>query len=259
VTAPRADGPAPGGEGGDLLADIAATIERVLGSVTEVAGAMTALAAAAGAGRRPLRRVDLATLRPLVAQLLARHRGFVAGAGVVLAPGVLADAPRWIDWWWADERLGPGQLEVDLDPASAEFYDYTTTEWYREPARTGRPCIAGPYVDFICTREYTFTVSVPVRDGKRFVGVAGADILADEVERMLLPELCRLGNRPAVLASGNGRVIASSSASILPGEALGPTGPGRPGQPARPGPVAAGPLPWVLLSGPALPAPPGHD
>ena len=34
---------------------------------------------------------------------------------------------------------GTGQLEVDLDPASAEFYDYTTTEWYREPARTGQP------------------------------------------------------------------------------------------------------------------------
>jgi hypothetical protein len=53
-----------------------------------------------------------------------------------------------------------GHLEVDLDPGSAEFYDYTTTEWYREPARTGQPCIAGPYVDYISTHEYTFTVSV---------------------------------------------------------------------------------------------------
>ncbi len=187
--------------------------------------------------------------------MLARHRGFAAGAGVVLAPDALADAPRCIDWWWADQ--GIGKLEVDLDPTSAEFYDYTTTEWYREPARTGRPCIAGPYVDYICTHKYTFTVSVPVVDDGRFVGVAGADILAGEVERMLLPGLSMLGraNRPAVLVSGNGRVIASGTASILPGTVLRPAGPV-----AAPGPVAAaGPLPWMLLSGPALPAPPDGD
>jgi hypothetical protein len=47
-----------------------------------------------------------------------------------------------------------------------------------------------------------------------------------------------------VLVSGNGRVIASGTASILPGTVLGPAGPG----------PAAGPLPWRLLSGPALPA-----
>jgi Cache domain len=245
---PVTGGPAATG-GEHLLADITALIERVLASVAEVAEAMTAVAAAARTGRRPLRRADLAALRPLVAQVLARHRGFAAGAGVVLAPDTLADAPRCIDWWWADQ--GIGQLEVDLDPSSAEFYDYTTTEWYREPARTGWPCIAGPYVDYICTHKYTFTVSVPVVDDGRFVGVAGADILAGEVERMLLPGLSMLGraDRPAVLVSGSGRVIASGTASILPGTVLRPAGPV----------TAAGPLPWILLSGPALPAPPGGD
>jgi hypothetical protein len=242
--------PPPTAQPGEhLLAGISALIERVLASVTEVAEAMTAVAAAARAGRRPLRRADLAALRPLVAQVLARHHGFAAGAGVVLAPDALADAPRCIDWWWADQ--GIGQLEVDLDPASAEFYDYTTTEWYREPARTGQPCIAGPYVDYICTHKYTFTVSVPVVDDGRFVGVAGADILADEVERMLLPGLSMPGRAdgPAVLVSGDGRVIASGTASILPGTVLRPAGPV----------TAAGPLRWMLLSGPAPPASPGGD
>jgi Cache domain len=248
-------GPAAPGEGEQLLAGITAAIGRVLGSVTEVGAAMTALAAAARAGRDPLRRADLAALRPLVAQVLARHRGFAAGAGVVLAPGALTDAPRCIDWWWADRGTGPGHLEVDLDPASAEFYDYTSTEWYREPARTGQPCVAGPYVDYICTHEYTFTVSVPVTDEGRFLGVAGADILAGEVERMLLPKLSLLGRsgRPAVLVSGNGRVIASSTARILPGTVLRP--------PTASTMTAAGPLPWMLVSGPAAAhgsAPPGR-
>jgi methyl-accepting chemotaxis protein-like sensor len=159
-------------------------------------------------------------------------------------------------WPRSDRGTGPGHLEVDLDPGSAEFYDYTTTEWYREPARTGQACIAGPYVDYICTHEYTFTVSVPVTEEGRFVGVAGADILAGEVERMLLPKLSLLGRpgRPAVLVSGNGRVIASSTARILPGTVLRP--------PAASMMTAADPLPWMLVSGPPSaagePAPPGR-
>jgi hypothetical protein len=85
------------------------------------------------------------------------------------------------------------------------------------------------------------------------VGVSGADILAGEVERMLLPKLSLLG-RPAVLVSGNGRVIASSTARILPGTVLRP--------PAASMTTAADPLPWMLVSGPTPaacgPAPPGR-
>ena len=172
----------------------------------------------------------------------ASEIGRLAGAGVVLAPGALADASRWIDWWWADHGAGLGQLDVDLDPESAEFYDYPTTEWYREPARTGQPCVAGPYVDYICTHKYTFTLSVPVpvTDGTAFLGVAGADILADEVERMVLPALSGLGGG-AVLANGNGRGIASTTAALMPGVVL------RPGQPGGMCHVnAPGSLPWRL-------------
>lgn len=226
------------------LAGITRLIEQVLASVTEVAEAMTAVAV----GRQALSRSDLGVLRPLVADVLHRHRGFAAGAGVVLAPDVLADAPRWIDWWWADQGAGIGRLDVDLDPESAEFYDYTTTEWYREPARTGRPYVAGPYVDYICTHKYTFTLSVPVTDGSVFLGVAGADILAGEVERMALATLSRLGG-PAVLASGGGRVIASTTATLLPGTVL------RPGQPGQPDSMCqvsvAGSQPWLLFREPA--------
>jgi hypothetical protein len=235
-----------------LLAGVTGRIDRVLASVGRVAAAMVPIGAAAREAGRPLRRGDLAPLRPLVADVLREHAGLAAGAGVVLAPGTLADAPRCIEWWWADQGSGLEQLQVDLDPESAEFYDYTTTEWYRSPERTGRPTVVGPYVDYICTHQYTFTLSVPVLCAGRFVGVAGADILAGQVERLVLPVLSRLG-RVAILVSDNGRVIASNTASILPGAAVSRqplraelvpvAGPGRPGSAGQ-----GGTLPWTLLS-----------
>jgi hypothetical protein len=199
-----------------LLTGLTRRIEQVLASVIGVGAATAAIAAAARRAGRPLRHADLAVLREHVASLLRQHAGLAAGAGVVLAPGALADAPRCIEWWRADHGSGLTQLQVDLDPDSAEFFDYTTTEWYRTPERTGRPSVAGPYVDYICTHQYTFTVSVPITTAGNFAGVAGADILAGQVERLVLDGLSTLG-RTAVLVGGNGRVIASNTASVLPG------------------------------------------
>jgi len=256
------------GRGTRLLADVTRRMDQVLSSV---AGIVTAAESIAGAASRSpdgqarsgptpsgpgpsgpgpsgpvLRRDDFAATRPLVAGLLREHAGLAAGAGVVLAPHTVADAPRCIEWWWADQSARIVPLEVDLDPESAEFYDYTTSDWYREPERTGAPTLAGPYVDFICTHEYTFTLAAPVRQAGRFIGVAAADILATQVERLVLPGLSGLGlaelGCTAVLASAHGRVIASTSASLPPGVAL----PGRP--------WAAG---FVLLAGPGLRPPTG--
>jgi Cache domain len=260
-----AAGTATAGEA--LLASVTDAIAGVMDSVAALGAEMAALAAAVG-GTRPLRQGDLASLRPHAAGLLRRHQSLVAGTGVVLAPSVLAGAARWIQWWWADDQGAVNQLDVDLDPGSAEFYDYTTTEWYREPARSGRQWVTGPYVDYICTRKYTFTLSSPLLLAGRFLGVAGADILADRVEHLALPGLVALG-RTAVLVSGNGRVIASNDAAIRPGAILarhpaagalrrtaGPaTRPLRsiPGPAAAPSATAVAPsaavpaLPWAVL------------
>jgi hypothetical protein len=249
------------GRGTRLLADVTRRMERVLGSVTGLVTAAESIAGEAarspdgrGPGAQPVRRDDFAVLRPLVARLLEEHADLAAGAGVVLAPRTLADAPRCIQWWWTDRRARVVPLEVDTDPQSAEFYDYTTTEWYREPERTCAPTLAGPYVDFICTHEYTFTMAAPVLYAGRFIGVAAADILATQVERLVLPGLCELGlsepGQAAVLVSGHGRVIASTSASLPPGTALSRQAQGTGSVPlAGPGP---GPPPrllrWTLLT-----------
>jgi hypothetical protein len=233
-----------------LLAEVSRPVEQVFASVEGLRDKMLAVALdVAGAGRR-LQRGDLLGLRPAVDGLLARHAGFVAGAGVVMAPGVLADASLWIEWWWPGDDAAVERLEVDLDPDSAEFYDYTTTEWYREPQHTGERHIAGPYVDYICTHEYTFTLSAPLLDGDRFLGVAGADILAARVEQLVGRSLAELPC-VAALASGSGRIISSNTTELMPGtilarERLGETMRAVAGPSDRP-PRAA--LPWVLLMG----------
>jgi len=237
-----------------LLAGLHERVGPVLDRVTGLAAAAGRLAGAARSAGRTLRRDDFAALRPAAESALRAHPGLAAGAGVVLAPGTLSDASRAIEWWWADRQGQISPLHVDLDPESAEFYDYTTTEWYREPERTGQPFVAGPYVDFICTRQYTFTLAAPVRCAGRFIGVAGADILATQVERMVLPGLAALG-RTAVLTSGHGRVIASNSPQILPGSPLGrhPLAADLVAVPGPAGRPAATRLPWTLLTRPGRP------
>ncbi|HEY1642156.1 MAG TPA: cache domain-containing protein [Streptosporangiaceae bacterium] len=235
VTAGRAAGDLRA-ECARLLAEVSDQIEQVLASVDRIGQATSAAAVAARRDGRLLQRADLAAVRPLAAELLDRHPALTAGAGVVLAPGALADVPRWIEWWRSVQGPGPEQLQVDLDPESAEFYDYTMTEWYRGPQRTGGPSVAGPYVDYICTHQYTFTLSAPVWCAGEFTGVAGCDILAGQIERLVEPGLSRLG-RPAVLVSGSGRVIASNLPAVLPGTA------------ARRQPACAGLIPVTVPAG----------
>lgn len=243
--------------GARVLARVSEQVGQVLTSVERIGQAAEAAAADARRAGRPLQRADLAAVRPLAAGLLSRHARLAAGAGVVLAPGALADAPRCIEWWYASADSGPEQLQVDLDPGSAEFYDYTMTEWYRGPQRTGQPSVAGPYVDYICTHQYTFTLSAPLRCAGEFIGVAGCDILAGQVERLVEPGLAELAAAgcPAVLVSGSGRVIASNLASVLPGTAarrhpacasLVPADVQR-----TPALAGSGLLPWTVLTHPA--------
>jgi DNA-binding FadR family transcriptional regulator len=157
----------------------------------------------------------LAALRPMIFAALAAHRGLAVGTGVIIAPDVLADAPLWLEWWWTTPAGTPEQLRVNLDPAAPDFYDYTTAAWYTSAKCSGQPEATGPYVDYFCTGEYTFTLSVPVLLDGRFLGVAAADVLAESLEKLVMPGLLTREGRVA-LASQDGRLIAATSASLPP-------------------------------------------
>jgi GntR family transcriptional repressor for pyruvate dehydrogenase complex len=197
------------------LSDVAEELEHVL-TALDALGAE--FAGRLAAGRR--RRDALEPLRATTFGLLAAHRELVAGAGVVVAPGLLADAPRWLEWWWTRGAGEPEPLRVNLDPAAPDFYDYTTTDWYETAERTRAPRLAGPYVDYACTNQYAITLSVPVVAASgTFLGVAAADVLVANLERRVAPALAALG-RAAALVNADGRVIVSGTPAVAPGERI---------------------------------------
>lgn len=134
------------------------------------------------------------------------------GAGFVAAPGVLADAQWYLSWWQGENR-------EQLDTARYVSVDYTNNDWYRVPAQTGAVHIAGPYVDFLCTRENALTVAVPTVNDSGFVGVVGADILVRDFEAAILPAF---RDTDAVLVNGDQRLVVSADPTLAPGTLIAP-------------------------------------
>lgn len=185
---------------------------------------------------RPLVRADLAALRPA----LFRHLGgLIAGIGFIAAPELLADAPWYLEWWQDAPGGAPVQLLRDLDPASSAFYDYTHWDWYTGPHEGAERTICGPYVDYLCTDEYSLTMSVPVTVEGAFAGVAAADVFVRRFEGAVVPVLRAIPG-PAFVISSAGRVVASNTAKWIGGSVFR----GEPGFDVRP----CGDLPLSLVT-----------
>lgn len=142
----------------------------------------------------------------------------ITGSGFVAAPGVLSDA-EWHLAWWLRGVDEPQRLATIDDPAHEQFRDYTALEWWRVPVRSGARHLTGPYVDYVCTDDYTVTITTPVRVAGRIVGIVGADALVDRLERELLPVLRASGSDTA-LVNASGRVVTSTDAGREPGSIL---------------------------------------
>jgi hypothetical protein len=168
----------------------------------------------------PATLAHLRGIAPLAADLLRRPDGALVGAGYVAAPWALADAAYWLEWWTVDEPGGhPERLAVETDPAGDTFRDYTTLPWFAVPHATGRPHVTGPYVDYLCTDEYTLTFTLPVRAGGRFAGVVGADVYVRHVERLAERWLDGV-DAPAAFVSHEGRVVVSTVPELMTGDLL---------------------------------------
>ncbi|HJP78823.1 MAG TPA: GntR family transcriptional regulator [Pseudonocardiaceae bacterium] len=197
--------------GREVLATVSAEFERIIAALRPLADRFAAIEAP--------NRERLAALREPIFHILAENRDLVAGAGAIVAPGLLTDADHWLEWWWTRPSGTPEALRVNLDPTAPDFFEYPAAEWYRTPERTLAGHVAGPYVDYACTTEYATTVALAVRAGERFLGIVAADVPVSRLERRVLPALRELG-RPVALTNAAGRVIASSRADCLPGQLL---------------------------------------
>jgi DNA-binding FadR family transcriptional regulator len=214
---------------------------EVLGEVTEdlelIFGELAGLAAGFGGlrgGGGALAVDDLAALRPTIFSILDAAKGLVSGAGVVVAPGLLADRDRWLEWWSVPAAgARPEPLRVNLDPDAPDFYDYTAADWFATPRATLAPHLAGPFVDYDCTNTYALTLSTPILGDGEFLGVAAADVLVASLERHLVPRLADLG-RPVALTTAAGRVIASNAPELVAGQRLPPEREAPPTEPHDP-------------------------
>lgn len=198
----------------DPVAEVAGFFEEIL---AEVAGWVPVLAGLFAAPMSPPgARLVNATTQPLAAGLVKRGQWPVVGAGFVAAEHAVADA-AWHMAWWQGEAM-----ERLVLPALASASDaYMRREWFTKPMKTGLPHITGPYVDFLCTDEYTMTMTVPVTAGGRRVGVAGADVFVESLEPLLLPALNHL-HPAAALVNHAGRVVVSADAQLAAGTLLAP-------------------------------------
>ncbi|MFD1947775.1 cache domain-containing protein [Nocardioides aestuarii] len=182
-------------------------------------GRIAAAVEAALAAHDPTRRGDLDKVEAVVRDLLGDREVLVHGGGFVSAPGVLADAPWWLEWFAWDSG-SVQRLVSETDPAGAHFFDYTLMPWYAGPRDREAPdgVVTGPYVDYLCTDDYTLTFTRAVRrpDGS-FAGVAGVDVRVSAVEHHVLAGL-RATGRVLALVNEAGRVVVSTSAALLSGD-----------------------------------------
>ncbi len=167
----------------------------------------------------------------------------LVGAGLIVAPGVVPGVGHWMEWW----HRGPGgdaavqRLEPELDPEADDFWDYTQLPWFAIPRDTGARHVTGPYVDALCTTEYTLTFTMPLLSTRReFLGVVGADIVVEWLERRLLPLLHRTG-RTAALVNAENRVVAANHPDLVTGAVT---------EVDAAAPPAAGPARWPCWCSP---------
>ncbi|MFI6602152.1 cache domain-containing protein [Nonomuraea sp. NPDC050536] len=198
---------------GEAVTRVRDTAEEVFAVLREVRCATLAQAHAVRQSGRDLRRSDLAALRPL---LTSRLGVLIVGIGFIAAPGLLSDAPWYLEWWQENSSGAPAQLLRDLDPSSSAFYDYTHWDWYTGPQSGAERTICGPYVDYLCTDEYSLTFSVPVTLDGVFLGVAAADVFVRRFGASVVPVLRGIPGQ-AFLINGQGRVVASNTARWIAG------------------------------------------
>lgn len=195
---------------------IVVTFESVFQRIERIAEAMILLHQDQVQRGESLTSERLAALRPVIQEQL-RQLPFVDGMGVLVAPDLLADCARCVEWWRQREHdVAP--LWVNLDPTSVDLYDYLDMEWFVAAQRDLSRAVVGPYIDYAGADHYIVTLVSPVVDGV-FLGAVGADIWMSAIEAKVIPALYEL-NFEAVLVNSERRVVSTNSSRWTVGSRL---------------------------------------
>ncbi len=198
---------------GQVVGTVATLLDGAFESVIRLRDSVASQSVAAV---DPLTRRDLARLGTDVVPEMAVSGGLIRGMGVALAPQLLMDASLWIEWWVLDEDGTSDRVRFEFDPDSLDFYDYTRADWFTGPRTPGHRTVVGPYVDYNGLNDYVVTMTTPILAGGRFLGVAGADLRVDAIERRLYA-LHDASVADVLLSDSTHRVIASTSTRHLAG------------------------------------------
>jgi hypothetical protein len=201
---------------------VSALVEDVFTSLQTIGTATQSLWDRLESDSAAPRSTDLAVLRDVVISELQRQGDTFNGTGVVVADGVLADCPRYLEWWRPDPKNGGSaqKLSLDLNPRSEYFYDYTAMEWFAVPRDRGIRWVYGPYLDYTGVDLYVCTFAVPITSTRgTFLGIAGADVPVAHLDAALLPTLTASATAVA-LVNAEGRVIVANHADHVTGSKI---------------------------------------
>ncbi|WP_287011248.1 cache domain-containing protein [Idiomarina sp.] len=95
-----------------------------------------------------------------------------------------------------------------LDDPSIDLpddYDARSRPWYQLAVDEGQPTYTAPYID-VTTNELTITAVVPMRRNNQLVGVAGGDMMLDEISN-IVNDIDFMGLGFAFLVSGDRNIL----------------------------------------------------
>lgn len=173
-----------------------------------------------------MRPADLdALVESLVIPSLTRIQPALIGAGFIAAPEFVRGRDVHFSWWLgpleSNPLLGITTVPTRLDLGARVYTDYLRDmrqlEWYSVPESTYQRHVTGPYVDHLCTCDYIFTVTMPVRVGEQMIGVVGADVAVRGLENALLPLFLAV-DQPLALVNAVDRVVISTEPTVQVGQ-----------------------------------------
>lgn len=195
--------------------EIQTWFEAIFEGLTDFSSTIGPAIVAARGRRKRFVDADLKPVKALAVKFLAANP-VVEGAGMLVAPGGIHENRGTIDWWRHDDEGTDSKVLFNLTPESGSSYDFQSLPWFNAVAETGRPAIAGPYVDYGGMDQYIITLMVPLDLGPDVLGMVGCDIEVADLEKTMVPLLRRIPGDAALL-SNEDRVILGNSGRFLVG------------------------------------------